>query len=168
VRRFANRASQELATQLYGYYADYFLYRLSSLRSCLSALYKDLGTSSLSIRIMSAVTRSSIMGSDRPTIAESSVNVWAVFCPGSTSPVLLRPASKPSKFERPSLTYMLLIQAILRHSNVNVTLSYYIKPQTPDVIAAMGKFEAEIAAHNFRDSNGTVNPTLDAMPKSVN
>jgi hypothetical protein len=53
-----------------------------------------------------------------------------------------------------------VIQAILRHSNVNVTLGYYIKPQTPDVVAAMGKFEAEIAAHNFRDSNGTVNPYL--------
>jgi len=62
----------------------------------------------------------------------------------------------------------LFIQAILRHSNVNVTLGYYIKPQTHDVIAAMGKFEAEMAAHNFGDSNGTVNPTLGATPKSVN
>jgi integrase len=61
-----------------------------------------------------------------------------------------------------------VIQAILRHSNVNVTLGYYVKPQTPDVIAAMDKFEAEIAAHNFRDSSGTVNQTLGTMPKSVN
>ena len=61
-----------------------------------------------------------------------------------------------------------VIQAILRHSNVNVTLGYYIKPQTQDVIAAMGKFEAEMAAHNFRDSDGTVNQTSGAMPKSVN
>jgi integrase len=61
-----------------------------------------------------------------------------------------------------------VIQAILRHSNVNVTLGYYVKPQAPDVIAAMDKFEAEIAAHNVRDSNGTVNPTLGTMLKSVN
>jgi integrase len=61
-----------------------------------------------------------------------------------------------------------VIQAILRHSNVNVTLAYYIKPQTPDVIAAMGKFEAELAAHNFRDSDGTVKQALGAMPKTVN
>jgi integrase len=61
-----------------------------------------------------------------------------------------------------------VIQAILRHSNVNVTLGYYVKPQTPDVIAAMGKFEAEIAAHNFRDSDGTVNQASGATPKSVN
>ena len=60
-----------------------------------------------------------------------------------------------------------VIQAILRHSNVNVTLDYYIKPQSPDVIAAMGKFEAELAAHDFRDSDGTVNQASGAMPKSV-
>jgi len=48
-----------------------------------------------------------------------------------------------------------VIQAILRHSNVSVTLDYYIKPQSEDVIAAMGRFEAEMAAHNLRDSNGT-------------
>ncbi len=50
-----------------------------------------------------------------------------------------------------------VIQAILRHSNVNVTLGYYVKPQTPDVIAAMDKFEAEIAAHNFGDTFRTLN-----------
>lgn len=61
-----------------------------------------------------------------------------------------------------------VIQAILRHSNVNLTLGYYIKPQSADVIAAMGKFEAEIAAHQFRDSDGTVNQVSGAMPKSVN
>lgn len=61
-----------------------------------------------------------------------------------------------------------VIQAILRHSNVNVTLDYYIKPQSPDVIAAMSKFEAELAAHDFRDSDGTVNQASGAMPKSVN
>jgi integrase len=61
-----------------------------------------------------------------------------------------------------------MIQALLRHSNVNVTLGYYIRPQTHDVIAAMSKFEAEIAAHNFADTNRTPNSTSGAMPKSVN
>jgi hypothetical protein len=61
-----------------------------------------------------------------------------------------------------------VIQAILRHPNVNVTLGYYIKPQTHDVIAAMGKFEAEMAAHNFADTNRTPNSPPGAMPKSVN
>lgn len=61
-----------------------------------------------------------------------------------------------------------VIQAILRHSNVNVTLGYYIKPQTPDVVAAMGRFEAEIAAHDFGDTNRTLNRTSGAMPESVN
>ena len=61
-----------------------------------------------------------------------------------------------------------VIQAILRHSNVNVTLGYYIKPQKSDVIAAMGKFEQQMAAHSFRDSNGTVNQASGAMPKSLN
>src|ERR1035437_4471910 len=61
-----------------------------------------------------------------------------------------------------------VIQAILRHSNVNVTLGYYIKTQTPDVVAAMGKFEAEIAAHDFGDTHRTLNRTSGAMPESVN
>jgi|SRR5438552_3521415 len=61
-----------------------------------------------------------------------------------------------------------VIQAILRHSNVNVTLGYYIKPQTPDVVAAMGRFEAEIAAHDFGDTNRTLNRTSSAVPESVN
>jgi integrase len=61
-----------------------------------------------------------------------------------------------------------VIQAILRHSNVNVTLGYYIKPQGQDVLAAMGKFEAEIAAHEFADTNRTPNRTSGAMPGSVN
>ena len=61
-----------------------------------------------------------------------------------------------------------VIQTILRHSNVNVTLGYYIKPQTHDVVAAMGKFEAEVAAHSLRDSNRTVNHLSGATPESVN
>ncbi len=57
-----------------------------------------------------------------------------------------------------------MIQAILRHSNVSVTLGYYIKPQTQDVVAAMSKFEAEIAARDFGDTNRTLNRISGAMP----
>jgi hypothetical protein len=42
-----------------------------------------------------------------------------------------------------------VIQAIFHHSNVNVRLGYYIKPQTQDVVAALSKFEAEIAANDL-------------------
>jgi hypothetical protein len=49
-----------------------------------------------------------------------------------------------------------------------VTLGYYIKPQTSDMIAATGKFEAEIAAHDFADTNRTLNRTSGAIPESVN
>ena len=56
-----------------------------------------------------------------------------------------------------------MIQAILRHSNVTVTLGYYVKPQSEDVIAAMSKFEAEMAAHDVRDSKGTVNRLSGAI-----
>ena len=61
-----------------------------------------------------------------------------------------------------------VIQGILRHSNVNLTLSYYINPQGQDVLAAMGKFEAEIAAHEFADTDRTPSRTSGAMPESVN
>lgn len=61
-----------------------------------------------------------------------------------------------------------VIQAILRHSNVSVTLTHYVKTTSPDVVAAMGKFEAEISAHEMLDSNQTVNRTVGALPKSVN
>ena len=61
-----------------------------------------------------------------------------------------------------------VIQALLRHSNVSVTLGYYIKPQTQDVVAAMSKFEAEIAARDFGDTNRTLNRISGAMPESVN
>jgi hypothetical protein len=73
-----------------------------------------------------------------------------------------------SLFPEPASTAFPIAQSILRHSNVGVTLGYYIKPQSEDVIAAMGRFEAEMAAHDLRDSNGTVNRHSGAMPKSVN
>jgi hypothetical protein len=61
-----------------------------------------------------------------------------------------------------------VIQAILRHSNVNATLGYYIKPQSEVVIAAMGGFEAEMDAQSLPNANGTSNPPSGAMPKSAN
>ena len=49
-----------------------------------------------------------------------------------------------------------VIQAILRHSNVNVTLAYYVKSASADVMAAMGKFEEELAVQTVQDSDGTL------------
>jgi integrase len=64
------------------------------------------------------------------------------------------------------------IQAILRHSNVNVTTTYYIKTNSSDVTAAMEKFEQNIAEQSegqaFRDSDRTVNSTLGTQPGFVN
>jgi integrase len=37
-----------------------------------------------------------------------------------------------------------VIQAILRHANVNITMGYYIKPVADDVCDAMAVFEREI------------------------
>jgi integrase len=37
-----------------------------------------------------------------------------------------------------------VIQAILRHSNVNITLGYYVKSASSDVIAAMEKFQEKL------------------------
>jgi hypothetical protein len=61
-----------------------------------------------------------------------------------------------------------VIQSMLRHSNVNATLGYYIKPQSNDVIAAMEKFEAEMAAQSVPDTKGTPDLPWGAMPKSIN
>jgi integrase len=44
------------------------------------------------------------------------------------------------------------IQEILRHSNVGVTLAYYVKSAGPDVVAGMQKLEEQL------DSSWTVNP----------
>jgi integrase len=59
-------------------------------------------------------------------------------------------------------------QAILRHSNVATTLGYYVKPNGPDVVAAMGKLEQETAVQILRDCNGTVKLASGANPESVN
>jgi hypothetical protein len=61
-----------------------------------------------------------------------------------------------------------IIQAILRHSNVSVTESYYIKTTESDAVAAMEKFAAEISAHEQSDTNRTLNESPGAKPKSVN
>jgi len=65
-----------------------------------------------------------------------------------------------------------VIQRILRHSNVNVTMSYYVKPMDADVLSAMAKLEQNVAertaAQALRDSDGTVNPPSGATPDLVN
>ena len=65
-----------------------------------------------------------------------------------------------------------IIKRILRHSNVNVTLDYYVKPMSGDVLSAMANleenFEKETAAHALRDSDRTLKPASGAMPESVN
>lgn len=61
-----------------------------------------------------------------------------------------------------------VIQAILRHSNVNVTLAYYVKSVSSDVQAAMGKFEQELAVRNVRDTNGTPKADPGATSGFVN
>jgi integrase len=57
-----------------------------------------------------------------------------------------------------------VIQAILRHSNVSVTESYYIKPMGDDVLSAMAdleeRVEQQISAQALKDS------TLDSKPAS--
>ena len=61
-----------------------------------------------------------------------------------------------------------VIQAILRHSNVNVTLTYYVKSTSSDVLAAMGRFEQELSVKTVQDSDGTVKPNFGATLGFVN
>ena len=61
-----------------------------------------------------------------------------------------------------------VIQAILRHSNVNVTLTYYVKSASSDVLAAMGRFEQELSVKTVQDSDGTVKPNFGATLGFVN
>lgn len=66
----------------------------------------------------------------------------------------------------------LLIQRILRHSNVSTTQDCYIKTPPKDVTDAMQKLaqklEEKTLGHALSDSNRTVNPASDAKPESVN
>jgi integrase len=65
-----------------------------------------------------------------------------------------------------------VIQRILRHSNVAVTLEHYVKTIDADVISAMAKLEQTVAektaAHSLWDSDGTVNLPSGATPELVN
>jgi integrase len=65
-----------------------------------------------------------------------------------------------------------VIQRVLRHANVNVTLEHYVKTIDTDVVSAMAKLEQAVAektaAHSLRDSDGTVNPPSGATPELVN
>lgn len=65
-----------------------------------------------------------------------------------------------------------VIQQILRHSNVAVTLGYYIKSNSSDVAEAMEKFEQNITekseGQTLRDSDRTVNLSLGTQPGFVN
>jgi hypothetical protein len=61
-----------------------------------------------------------------------------------------------------------VIQAILRHSNVNITLGHYVKSASSDVMAAMGKFEEELTAQSLQDTQRTLKPDSDATSGFVN
>jgi integrase len=65
-----------------------------------------------------------------------------------------------------------VIQAILRHSNVSTTATYYIKTAADDVRSAMAKLESRIEASaqdqsEVRDTNGTLNPMTAVEPSTV-
>ena len=61
-----------------------------------------------------------------------------------------------------------VIQAILRHSNVNITLGYYLKTASPDVLAAMEKFEEKLTAQSLQDTDRTAKMNSGATPGFVN
>jgi integrase len=61
-----------------------------------------------------------------------------------------------------------VIQAILRHSNVSVTLGYYVKSASPDVVAGMQKLEEKLADQSLRDSHRTVKSDSGATPGFLN
>jgi len=66
----------------------------------------------------------------------------------------------------------LVIQKILRHSNVSTTTTYYIKSTAPDVTEAMQKFEQNLAekleGQNLRDSDRTPKQDSGATPGFLN
>lgn len=73
----------------------------------------------------------------------------------------------------------LVIQKILRHSNVSTTTTYYVKSTPADVTEAMRQFEQNIAekpeviqrnleGQNLRDSNRTLKPDTSATLGTVN
>jgi integrase len=66
----------------------------------------------------------------------------------------------------------LVIQKILRHSNVSTTTSYYIKSTGADVAEAMKQFEQNIAekleGQNLQDTDGTPKQDSGATPGLIN
>jgi integrase len=65
-----------------------------------------------------------------------------------------------------------VIQAILRHSNVSVTESYYIKPMGDDVLSAMAdleeRVEQQISAQDLKDSALDSKTASRSQPETVN
>jgi integrase len=65
----------------------------------------------------------------------------------------------------------MVIQRILRHSNVSTTANYYIKTAADDVRSAMAKLEKTVTENpgsELRDTFGTLEPILSAPPESIN
>jgi hypothetical protein len=65
----------------------------------------------------------------------------------------------------------MVIQRILRHSNVSTTANYYIKTAAEDVRNAAAKFEKTVAENpcsELRDTFGTLEPIPSALPESIN
>jgi integrase len=65
----------------------------------------------------------------------------------------------------------LVIQKVLRHSNVSTTTSYYIKSTSTDVMEAMAQFEQNLPkseSQNLRDTDRTSKLDSGAMPGFVN
>ncbi|SPF32102.1 putative Phage integrase [Candidatus Sulfotelmatobacter kueseliae] len=62
----------------------------------------------------------------------------------------------------------LVIQKILRHSNVATTTSYYVKTTASDVKEAMEQFEQKLEGQTLRDTDGTLNSALGATSRTVN
>jgi hypothetical protein len=65
----------------------------------------------------------------------------------------------------------LVIQKILRHSNVSTTTTYYVKSTPADVMQAMVQLENSLPkskGQNLRDSYGTPKPDTGATPGFVN
>ena len=60
----------------------------------------------------------------------------------------------------------MLIQRILRHTNVSTTATYYIKTTADDVHSAMDKLEKHIAeaARRESDTNGTLTERVTPLP----
>src|SRR6202022_5116644 len=65
----------------------------------------------------------------------------------------------------------MVIQRILRHSNVSTTANYYIKTAADDVRNAMSMLEKTVTANTsaeLQDTFGTLKPILSAQPESIN